>query len=270
MSIVFDHVYFQYPNGYISNEDLDFTIAQDECVAIIGQNGAGKSTAAKLMNRLLLPTQGDVLIDGINTREKTTAQIAKYVGYVFQNPDDQIFNKTVNDEVQYILKKRQLPAEEIQRRTEIALQLTGLSSLKRKNPFDLPLPVRKFLTIASVIASSPHYMILDEPTAGLDSRGIALLESMIAQLHHNGMGIITITHNMEFVAHNFQRVVVMANKRICFDGLPQILFSNNQLIAQSGIKKPDITLIAEMAGIKHKILSIDDLVNYLTSSPSEL
>lgn len=99
MSIEFKHVSFQYPNGFLANEDLNVTIKEGETVGIIGQNGAGKTTAVKLMNRLNKPTKGDVIVDGVNTKERTTAQIAKTVGYVFQNPDDQIFNQTVIKEV---------------------------------------------------------------------------------------------------------------------------------------------------------------------------
>lgn len=141
MSIEFKHVSFQYPNGFLANEDLSVVIKEGETVGIIGQNGAGKTTAVKLMNRLNKPTKGDVIVDGVNTKERTTAQIAKTVGYVFQNPDDQIFNQTVIKEVEYMLKKMKLPEEEIINRTEYALKLTGLLDAKEKNPFDLPLPI---------------------------------------------------------------------------------------------------------------------------------
>lgn len=263
MAIEFRNVYFHYPNGYLANENLNFKIARGEKTGIIGQNGAGKTTAVKLMNRLYKPTQGDVLVNGINTREKTTAQIAKYVGYVFQNPDEQIFNNTVSEEVQYMLKKSKLPQQEIKKRSDHALELTGLMEFKKKNPYDLPLPVRKFLTIAAVIATGPEYIILDEPTAGLDIRGIQLLENMINLLQQDNISVITISHNMEFVAQNFSRIIVMAHKNIIMDAGVVDVFSNEKIIKEAGIKKPEIALIAEAAGIKSNILYVNDLVKIL-------
>lgn len=260
MAIEFKNVYFEYPNGYMANENLNLTIEQGERVGIIGQNGAGKTTAVKLMNRLNKPTKGEVLVDGINTGDKTTAQIAKYVGYVFQNPDDQIFNQTVTDEVCYMLQKLKLREEEIKGRSDKALELTGLQEYKKKNPFDLPLPMRKFLTIAAVIATDPAYIILDEPTAGLDIRGIDLLENMIRVLEKEKTSVITITHDMEFVARNFNRIVVMAHKNIIMDAEPKEVFSNDEVIKEARIKKPEIALIAEMAGIKSRVLYVEDLV----------
>lgn len=263
MAIEFKNVFFQYPNGYLANENLNLMIEQGERVGIIGQNGAGKTTAVKLMNRLNKPTQGDVFIDGTNTKEKTTAQIAKYVGYVFQNPDDQIFNQTVMAEVQYMLRKLKLTQEEINQRSSRALELTGLTDYRKKNPFDLPLPMRKFLTIAAVIATKPKYMILDEPTAGLDVRGIRLLENLIAVLQEEHMSVITITHDMEFVARNFNRIVVMAHKNIIMDATPQEVFAEDGIIKDARIKKPEIALMAEAAGLKQHVLFVEELVNIL-------
>lgn len=215
------------------------------------------------MNRLNKPTKGDIFVEGINTKDKTTAQIARYVGYVFQNPDDQIFNQTVEDEVRYMLKKVKLDPEEIKKRSDRALELTGLSEYKKKNPFDLPLPIRKFLTIAAVIATNPKYIILDEPTAGLDIRGIKLLENLMNVLTSEGVGVITITHDMEFVARNFERIVVMAHKNIIMDSNPQEVFMRNDIIEDARIKKPEIALIAEAAGVQDEILFVEDLVRLL-------
>ncbi|SHJ56448.1 energy-coupling factor ABC transporter ATP-binding protein [Hespellia stercorisuis] len=263
MAIELKDVSFSYPNGYLANEHLNLTINQGEKVGIIGQNGAGKTTAVKLMNRLNKPTEGDVIIDGINTKDKTTAQIAKYVGYVFQNPDDQIFNQTVKDEVRYMLKKSRMDPKLIKEKSDRALELTGLIDSKRKNPFDLPLPTRKFLTIAAVIATDPKYIILDEPTAGLDIRGIEVLEKLMDTLTAEGMGVITITHDMEFVARNFDRIVVMAHKNIIMDSTAQEVFARNDIIEDARIKKPEIALIAEVLGIREEILFVDELVDLL-------
>lgn len=263
MAIEFKHVSFRYPNGFLANEDLNLVIKEGETVGIIGQNGAGKTTAVKLMNRLNKPTEGDVIVDGINTKDKTTAQIAKTVGYVFQNPDDQIFNQTVIREVEYMLKKMKLSEEEINSRVEYALKITGLLDEKEKNPFDLPLPTRKFLTIAAVIATQPKYIILDEPTAGLDVYGIGILENLIKELAIKGIGVITITHDMEFVVKNFKRVIVMAHKNIIKDGRAEEIFSRDDIIDEAKIKKPEISSIANALGIEKCILDCNELISLL-------
>ena len=206
MSIELKRVDFVYPDGFAANRDLNLTIRPGERLAIVGQNGAGKTTAVKLMNGLHKPTGGDVLVDGQNTKEHTTAQIARTVGYVFQNPDDQIFNQTVRAEIEYMPRYFKLPQAEIERRTERAVALTGLAPYLKKNPFDIPYPIRKFVTIAAVLVTEPKYVIFDEPTAGQDRRGTLLLENILEQLQAEGVAVVTITHDMEFVARNFGRL----------------------------------------------------------------
>ncbi len=143
--IEFQDVSFHYPNGFLANEGLNLKVRPGERVAIIGQNGAGKSTAAKMMNGLYKPTQGKVLVNGVDTREKTTAQIARMVGYVFQNPDEQIFNSTVIKEIEYMPRYFHLPEEEIKARTDEVLSLTGLKDCRDMNPFDISYSTRKFV-----------------------------------------------------------------------------------------------------------------------------
>ncbi len=263
MAIELKNVSFRYPNGFLANENLNLVIGEGERVGIIGQNGAGKTTAVKLMNRLNKPTEGDVIVDGINTKDRTTARIARYVGYVFQNPDDQIFNQSVISEVEYMPKRLKLSEKEISARTERALELTGLTRFKKKNPLDLPLPTRKFLTIAALLAFRPKYMFLDEPTAGLDVRGVTLLENLIRVLADEGMSVLTITHDMEFVARNFKRIIVMAHKNIIMDGSPEEVFTRDDIIEDARIKKPEISLIAGQLGLDANILSCDELVGAL-------
>ena len=166
------------------------------------------------MNGLHKPTEGDVFIDGINTKERTTAEIAKYVGYVFQNPDEQIFNPDVRSEVSYMPKHLKMEDEEVIRRIRWAMELTGVRQYQKINPLDMPYPIRKFVTIAAVIAMEPRYVILDEPTAGQDLKGIKILEKLLDELQQRGISVITITHDMEFVANNFERVIAMANKKL--------------------------------------------------------
>jgi len=140
MAIELKNVTFTYPNGYTANVGLNLTVEKGEKVAIVGQNGAGKTTAVKLMNGLNKPTEGDVLVDGVNTKDRTCAQISRSVGYVFQNPDDQIFNSTVRDEIEYMPRRAKLDEKEIERRFNRAVELTGIEEYVKMNPLTSPTP----------------------------------------------------------------------------------------------------------------------------------
>ncbi|MED4750701.1 ABC transporter ATP-binding protein [Brevibacillus choshinensis] len=257
------NVSFAYPNGHTANEHLNLEIKSGERVAIVGQNGAGKTTAVKLMNGLNKPTQGDVLVNGINTKEKTAAQISAFVGYVFQNPDEQIFNTSVKTEIEYMLHYMKLDQAEIDRRVERAVELTGIKRYLNMNPYDVPYSMRKFVTIAVVLAMETPYLILDEPTAGQDMDGILTLARLMDVLQEEGKSVITITHDMEFVADYFSRVVVMANKRIIADESAREIFWNEEWITEARIKKPQISELAKELGIDGSILYRNELINVL-------
>ena len=147
------NVSFSYPGGFLAVDDVSIDIKGGENVAIVGQNGAGKTTTVKMINGLLRPTKGDVLVGDMNTKDYTTAQVSRIVGYVFQNPDDQIFHATVEEEVRFGPKNMKLSEEEEDRRVEDALKITGMDIYRGENPMNLPLSVRKFVTIAAVIST---------------------------------------------------------------------------------------------------------------------
>ena len=158
--IVLENVSFRYPNGFLANENLNLTISQNERVAIVGQNGAGKTTAVKLMNGLNKPTEGNVLVNDMNTKNYTTAQIAKHVGYVFQNPDDQIFNQTVWDEIAYMPKYYKLSEAEVKKRVEESARMLEIEEFLQCNPFEIPYTTRKFVTIAAIMATEPELSLI--------------------------------------------------------------------------------------------------------------
>lgn len=251
--ICFEDVSFTYPSGTLANEHLDFTIRQGERVAIVGQNGAGKTTAVKMMNGLHKPTQGEVWVNGINTKTRTTAQLSAQVGFVFQNPGDQIFNTSVQKEVEFWLNYNQINPQESQKRLEKAVDLTGIGAYYEMNPYEIPYSTQKFVTIASVLVAQPAYLILDEPTAGQDSIGIQNLANILEDLHRQGQTVITISHDMEFVAEYFPRVIVMAQRRIIADGTPLEIFQNQSVLEQACIKPPEIAWLAQRLHIKNVI-----------------
>lgn len=251
---------FTYPNGFLANDHLNLTVEQGERVAVVGQNGAGKTTAVKMMNGLHKPSEGDVFVNEKNTKDYTTAQIAKHVGYVFQNPDDQIFNQSVYAEIAYMPKYYKMNEKEIDRRVREAAALLDIERFLKSNPFEIPYVIRKFVTIAAILATEPEYIILDEPTAGQDLKGIRILVHFLDVMQEKGVGVITITHDMEFVAGNFKRVVAMANKKIILDGDVRECFGRDDVLERSRIKRPQIGEIASRTGLGKDVLGAGEFV----------
>lgn len=257
------NVSFSYPNGFLAVDNVSFSVEAGENIAIVGQNGAGKTTTVKMINGLAKPTKGDVYISGKNTKEYTTAQIAKMAGYVFQNPDDQIFNNTVYKEIEYGLKRMGVPFEECKKRVERAAEITGMTQYLEHNPYDLPLSLRKFVTIASVIASDCQVMIFDEPTAGQDLEGLERLSDIICMLKNEGKALITITHDMEFVAENFERIIIMCNKKVIADGKADHILYCKEEMEQARLKQLCIVQMCNAIGVKQSTLDIKEIADFL-------
>lgn len=257
------NISYKYPNGYLAVDDVSFTIEAGENIAIVGQNGAGKTTTVKMLNGLTKPCKGDVLINEESTKKYTTAQMAKKVGYVFQNPDDQIFNSTVYKEIEYGLKKMKLDMEECNRRIKDAADLTGMDQYLEMNPYDLPLSIRKFVTIASVIASDCDVMIFDEPTAGQDLDGLERLSKLNKILTGRGKALVTITHDMEFVADNYERTIVMCQKKVIADGKTKDIFFRKDIMEKAMLKQPALVRIATSIGVKENTLDVNRLADYI-------
>ncbi len=256
-------VSFSYPNGVEAVQGLSVALARGESLGIIGQNGAGKTTTAKLMNGLLKPSSGRVLVGGDDTRDWTAAQTARRIGYVFQNPDDQIFNATVFREVEYALKRTDLSESARRERVDQALELTGLTGEHDTNPYDLPPSVRKFVTIASAIANDTDVMILDEPTAGQDLVGLNRLMQLLRTLQKKGKSVITITHDMEFVSQNFTRTVVMANRQLLRDTATNQVFYDTDALQTAHVDQPAFVQVADHFGGPEIGLSMNRLVHLL-------
>lgn len=259
MGIVVDNVIFNYPSGFNAIDGVSIEINRGEKVAIIGQNGAGKTTFVKMMNNLLRPTEGTVVIDDIDLSSITTAQISKKVGYVFQNPGDQLFNRTVYDEIAYNPRYNKLSEKKVRELVEDSAQLCGLTTYLKTNPYDLPFGLRKFVTIACVIAMGSEYIILDEPTAGQDLAGLKLQSSIIDELIKRNKTVITITHDMEFVIDNFERIIVMADKKIVTDSVAHDVFWNFEVLEKASLKQPSICKLGNELGITD-IVDIDEFL----------
>lgn len=261
--INFNDVSFQYPNGFSAVEHVSFEVQKGEQIAIVGQNGAGKTTTVKMMNGLLKPTEGSVIVDGMNTKDYSTAKLSRTTGYVFQNPDEQIFHNTVKDEIEFGIRVLGLDEARVKELSEWAAEMCGLTEFWEENPYNLPLSIRKFVTIASVLAMDEKVLVLDEPTAGQDLCGIQRLENILRKLKEKGTTVITITHDMEFVVNNFDKIFVMAHKNLLKIGNAAEVFREDELLKESMLKKPYISQLASELGIQEQIITQDQLVNYV-------
>lgn len=253
------NVYFTYPNGVEALKGVSLRIDRGEFVAIMGQNGAGKTTLVKHFNGLLKPTRGEVFVDGVNTKETSVATLARKVGYVFQNPDHQLFCESVEKEIAFALKNFGFDEELIKRRVDWALNLLGLSQHRESSPFMLSGGERKRLALASVLAWDPEVIILDEPTIGQDYAQKEKLRQFILQLRAQGKTIVIVTHDVEFVADCSPRVVLMANGRIVADGEAEKILTNPKLLMDASVIPPQVTQIfmeLEPLGFSREIVDL--------------
>jgi len=252
---------FKYPSGTENVlNDISLKVEKGEKLAIIGQNGAGKTTFVKMLNGLLKAEKGEVIVDGWNTKDFSVAKMSKKVGYVFQNPMDQIFHNNVFDEIAFGAKKLKYSKEKLDSLVEKAMKLTKLSEFKKENPYNLPYSMRKFVTIASIIAMDCDVVIMDEPTAGQDYFGMQVLHNLIEGLNKEGKTVITITHDMEFVVNNFDRIVVMTNGKIIADGDKRDIFWDLEILKKAMLKQPNISDLAREINLNKNILSIEEFV----------
>ena len=248
-----------YPEGARALDRVNLTIASGEFLAIIGQNGSGKTTLAKHIVGLLRPSEGRVLVGGRDRARLAPAETAREVGYVFQNPDHQIFASTVEDEVAFGPRNFGLPAEEVERRCARVLQAVGLDHARRRDPFLLGKGERQRLAVAAVLALEPRLLILDEPTTGLDYREQRRMMELISELHRAGTAIVIITHTPWLVAEYAERAVLMRKGTKLFDGPVRDLFANQELLASSSFRPPEVTLLGDRFGVT--ALSVEELAS---------
>lgn len=213
--------------------------------AIIGQNGAGKTTLVRLLKGLLKPVSGTIFFGGEDISKKTVAMLAGKVGYVFQNPDDQIFKYNVLDEVMFGPLNIGMTPEKAGKEAMKALEMMGLSGKEKKNPYDLEMYERKMVAIASVVAMDTDVVILDEPTIAQDYLGKKRIGDMIVELSNRGKLVIAILHDMDFVSEYFERVIVMAHGNVLADGPSEEVFAKDEVLIEARLQKPYMTQLME-------------------------
>jgi energy-coupling factor transport system ATP-binding protein len=217
------HVY--QPAGFRALDGVSLRIEPGERAAIIGQNGSGKTTLVRHLNGLLRPDGGRVLVDGNDAAEHTVAELARSVGLVFQDPDRQIFAGSVQAEVSFGPRNLGMRGDQLKAAVAAALEAVGLADAAATNPYDLGSSRRKLLALASVLAMQTPVLVLDEPTTGQDMAGIEIVRSVIERAHADGRTVIAISHDMEFVASAFDRVIVMREGTMIGDGTPASVFA---------------------------------------------
>ena len=241
--IEFEQVHFSYPGG--EREILcgiDLKIESGSFVAVLGHNGSGKSTLAKHMNAILTPTEGRVLVHGIDTAdENRLLDVRRKVGMVFQNPDNQIVANVIEDDVAFAPENLGVPPEEIRQRVDTALRQVGMYEFRQHAPHLLSGGQKQRVAIAGVIAMQPDIIVLDEPTAMLDPQGRQEVVSTVTRLcRENGMTVVLITHHMDECV-GADRLVVMSEGRIVADGSPAAVFSQVELMEREGLTVPETT-----------------------------
>ncbi|HCM89401.1 MULTISPECIES: ABC transporter ATP-binding protein [Vagococcus] len=219
-------------------KDINILIESGEQVAIIGENGAGKSTFAKLCCGLLKPEHGNVSINGNNIHEMKNTNKANMIGYIFQNPDDQIFLSTVRKEIIYPHKNYEdtLFFKEV-------ITLCQLEEDLDTHPYNLPWSTRKFVSIASIILQKPQYIIFDEPTAGQEKKGKDILKNILNYLKNKKITVLMISHDMNFISENFTRAIVLKGANIIKDSQVHSIFYDKPLLKEAGLEQPFVPKI---------------------------
>ncbi|SFK38918.1 energy-coupling factor transporter ATPase [Brevibacillus centrosporus] len=240
--------------AYQVNQDQQIPVLQNvslevypgEYLAIIGHNGSGKSTLSKHLNGILTPLEGNVLVNGINTRDKGRIhEVRSRVGMVFQNPDNQIVATIVEDDVAFGLENIGVFAEEMKDRIDFALDAVGMSAFRHRPPHHLSGGQKQRIAIAGILAMKPQCLVLDEATSMLDSYGRQDILAVVRKLHREGMTIVTVTHHMSEVAEA-DRVVVMEAGKVVLQGTPREVFAHQEKLKELHLDVPDASRIAAL------------------------
>ena len=244
--IAVEHASFSYRPRAHALEDVSFELAAGTSVAIIGQTGSGKSTLLRLLCGLEAPDEGCVLVGGNDTARRRGRRAARsLVGYVMQHPERQLFAETVEKDVAFGPRNLRLPADEVERRVARALELVGLADRRGVSPFKLSGGQRRLCALAGILAMEPRVLVLDEPTAGLDPRGRAMLRRVLARLRELGVTLVQVTHSMEDAART-DRVIALDQARLVADGTPAEVFSreNERRLTEGGLGIPRALRVA--------------------------
>ncbi|MDP4083302.1 MAG: ATP-binding cassette domain-containing protein [Bacillota bacterium] len=259
--ITVSNLSYAYQKGNPVLIDIHLNIDQ-RSTAIIGQNGAGKTTFVKLLKGLLKPFEGEVFIQNQQVKNRTAAELAKIIGLVFQNPNDQIFKNKVLDEVMFGPLNMGIDKQQATENAMEALEMVGLHDKLDMNPHDLSLSEKKLLCIASVVAMDTNIIILDEPTIAQDYQGKETIKKVIKTLKEKNKLVMTIIHDMDFVAENFERTIVFNEGKVILDGDTRFVFAQKDILKSAHVEAPEITKLGEKLGYRKTFLTIEEFIDY--------
>lgn len=261
--INFTNVSFAYEKDNILN-NISFSISKGEFVAIVGRNGTGKTTLMKLLNGLLKPSSGNVTVLGLDTIKTRTSELAKHVGFLFQNPDRQICQNTVRDEIMFGLKCIFTDKAEIEKRCNNTLERFDLP--ENKDPFSLSRGERQKVALASVLALSPEILVLDEPTTGLDYKECMQIMNLVNELNNNGTTVIMVCHDMELVADFAKRVIVVGEGKILADDTCRKVMGNAEILRRASLAAPQIVELAIRLGKEfNDVYTVEEMTDTIES-----
>lgn len=236
---------YVYPTGnVVALGGVDLDVEHGEIIGIIGQNGSGKTTLTKLFNGLLKPSAGTVHVNGVDTAEHSVQEMAAHVGYVFQNPNHQLFARTIDDELQFGPRNIGVAEEEITARVEEAIEFFGLGEVREEHPYRVSFPIRKLVGIASIYTMRPPILIFDEPSTGQDHNTTKIINDLMRRLRDEGTTVVCVSHDMPLLADVVERVVVMKSTEIIADASPRDVFADEALMARTNLQAPQSTEIA--------------------------
>jgi energy-coupling factor transport system ATP-binding protein len=272
LAISVEDLMFRYPNGRVALRGVTLGIETGTTVALMGKNGAGKTTLARHFNGLLRPTSGKVTVRGIDVSRKSASEMAREVGYVFQNPEDQLFGSSVSEEVAFGPKNLGASEEQIKRQVEASLSMVGLLSYAQEHPYNMTYGQRKMLCLASVLAMDTSVVIMDEPNAGQDYQGLSVLGHILDELKRVGKTALIISHDMEFIARHCEDAVLMCDGKIMAHDSAQHVLSDQAKLELSGARPPQITRLAiglSSGGIRPDIITVEEMVEALVKHGSK-
>ena len=237
------NIKYSYNKDYQALKGVSLKVEKGEMVALLGKNGAGKSTLFLHLNGIYEPDEGKVFIDGEELKydKKSLLKFRQKVGIVFQNPDDQIFAPTVEEDVAFGPLNLKLPMEEVQKRVTESLARVGMSGFEKKAPHHLSGGQKKRVAIAGILAMKPEIVVLDEPTAGLDPQGVRGLSKLLKELNDEGITIIISTHEVDLVPNYAKKVFVLVDGLLIAEGTPKEIFAQPEILDQANLEVPIVT-----------------------------
>lgn len=251
-AIVVNDAHYVYPHGkVVALDGVSVTVEHGEILGIIGQNGSGKTTLTKLLNGLLKPSSGEVMINGISTAGRTVQEMSAHIGYVFQNPNHQLFARTIQAELEFGPTNIGIEGDELAERVARAVEFFGLRDVIDEHPYRVSFPIRKLVGIASIVTMEPSILILDEPSTGQDHQTTSIINDLMGKLADQGTTVVCVSHDMPLLADVVKRVIVMKDAQIIADASPREVFADKTLMARTNLQAPQVTEIALQTVVPH-------------------